>query len=56
MRYFDICIIGGGHTGLVATLAFANKKLNVLCVEKKSFKKIISVIWNCEPPLILCRQ
>ena len=39
MRYFDICIIGGGHTGLVATLAFANKKLNVLCVEKKSFKK-----------------
>ena len=37
MRYFDICIIGGGHTGLVATLAFANKKLNVLCVEKKSF-------------------
>ncbi len=37
MKFYDVCIIGGGHSGLVAALAFANYKFNVLCVESKTF-------------------
>ncbi len=36
MKYFDVCIIGGGHSGLVTALAFAKNNFKVLCVEKKS--------------------
>ena len=37
MKFYDVCIIGGGHSGLVAALAFAKNKFNVLCVESKAF-------------------
>ena len=37
MKYFDVCIIGGGHTGLVSALAFAKNNFNVLCIEKESY-------------------
>ena len=37
MKFFDVCIIGGGHSGLVTALAFAKNNFNVLCVEKNTF-------------------
>ena len=37
MKFYDICVIGGGHSGLVAALAFAKNNFNVLCVESKTF-------------------
>ena len=36
MKFYDVCIIGGGHSGLVAALAFAKNKFSVLCVESKT--------------------
>ena len=39
MRYFDVCVIGGGHSGLVTALAFAKNNLSVLCVEKEGLYK-----------------
>ena len=36
MKYFDVCIVGGGHAGLVSALAFARNNFNVLCIEKES--------------------
>ena len=36
MKFYDVCIIGGGHSGLVAALAFAKNNFRVLCVESKT--------------------
>ena len=37
MKFYDVCVIGGGHSGLVAALAFAKNNFNVLCVESTTF-------------------
>ena len=37
MKFYDICVIGAGHSGLVTALAFAKNNFKVLCVETKTF-------------------